>query len=143
MNKLFPNFKSTFLIVGFTFIFLALGLFSKGLMLSMAQFKVPEEILNSAHYADALQWVYIHMITLGILIVCLGFSVGESSKQKWIALILFLISSLYTYLDFRTSDSVLGNALYKGESSVAPAFISLLVSILFLQLSIRLFLSKK
>jgi len=143
MNKYLPNFKSTFLIVGITFIMLSLGLFAKGLLVSMAEFKVPEVVLNSPHYIDAITWVYIHMLVIGILIFCIGLSVKETTQQKWISLLLFIIMTLYTYLDFRTSDSSLGNGLYQGESSVAPAFIGLLVTLLFLLTTIKLLLQKK
>ncbi len=37
-KKFLPNFKVTFLIIGFTFILLPLMLFTKGLMISMAEF---------------------------------------------------------------------------------------------------------
>ena len=122
---------------GILFIFLSLSLFAKGLMLSMAEFKVPTELLNSPHYYDAILWVYVHMTVLGILIFLLGYAVTDPKKQQLITLLLFLITSVYTYLDFRSSDSALGNGLYQGESSVVPAFISLLVNMVLLQLWIR------
>ncbi len=123
--------------IGILFIFLSLSLFAKGLMLSMAEFNVPTEVLNSPHYYDAILWVYVHMIVLGILIFLLGYAVTDPKKQQLITLLLFLITSVYTYLDFRSSDSALGNGLYQGESSVVPAFISLLVNMVLLQLWIR------
>lgn len=139
MKKLLPNFRVTFLIVGFTFILLPLGLFAKGLINSMADFKVPEPILNSAHYYDAMLWVYVHMMVIGLLILIIGYSVNEIKKQKWIAILLFIVTAFYTYLDFRSADWMFGNALYKGDSSIVPAIISLLVNLLFFQLAIRLF----
>lgn len=120
---------------------MSLGLFAKGLITSMAEFKVPTEILNSPHYFDAIMWVYIHMIVIGVMIALIGFSVDDKKKQKWINLLLFIITAMYVYLDFRTSDSALGNALYKGESSVAPAIIGTIVNLLFLQLLVRSFKS--
>ena len=132
-----PNFRTTFLIVGYTFVFLAVSLFAKGLLKSMSEFQVPQAVLDSPHYVDAIQWVYIHMITLGLLIVSIGYSVTDVVKQKRISILLFFISSFYTYLDFRSSDSALGNALYKGDASIIPAVISLVVTLLFLQLSLR------
>jgi hypothetical protein len=143
MKKLLPNFRITFLIVGFTFILLPLGLFTKGLMHSMAEFKVPEPILNSSHYFDAILWVYVHMVVIGLLILTIGYSVNDINKQKWIATLLFLVTVFYTYLDFRSADWIFGNALYKGKSSIGPAIISLLVNLLFFQLVIRLFTNNK
>jgi hypothetical protein len=141
MNSLFPNFKRTFLIVGYTFILLPISLFTKGLMVSMAQFEVPEFILKSAHYYDAMLWVYVHMMVIGLLILIIGYSVDDLNKQKWIAALLFIVTGFYFYLDFRSADWALGNALYKGESSIIPAIIGLIVNLLFLQLTLRLFLN--
>ena len=141
MNSILPNFKRTFLIVGYTFILLSISLFTKGLMVSMAQFEVPDFILKSAHYYDAILWVYVHMMVIGLLILIIGYSVDDLNKQKWIAGLLFIVTGFYFYLDFRSADWAFGNALYKGESSIIPAIIGLLVNLLFFQLAIRLFLN--
>ena len=128
--------------VGVLFVLLASSLFLKGLIPSMAEFKIPENILNSAHYYDAIFWVYVHMMVIGVLFILIGISVKELQHQQLISILLLLITAFYTYLDFRTSDSMFGNALYKGEASVIPAYISLIVNLVFLQLSIRLFLKR-
>ncbi len=133
------HFKSTLVLIGSLFVFLAVGLFAKGLMRSMSEFDVPEIILNSEHYYDAILWVYVHMIVIGILIILLGISVVDPEKQKWISVFLLLITIFYTYLDFRSADWMYGNSLYKGESSLVPAFISLIVNMLFLNLAVSLF----
>mgnify|MGYP000742712697 CR=1 FL=1 len=143
MNSIFPNFKRTFLIVGYTFILLSISLFTKGLMVSMAQFEVPDFILKSAHYYDAIRWVYVHMMVIGLLILIIGYSVDDLNKQKWIAALLFIVTAFYVYLDFRSADWSYGNALYQGESSIIPAIIGLLVNLLFFQLAIRLFFGSK
>jgi hypothetical protein len=143
MKTLLPNFKRTFLIAGYTFTLLPLSLFTKGLMKSMAEFKVPEYMLNSPHYFDAMLWVYVHMTVIGLLILCIGYAVNDVHKQKWISALLFFVTAFYVYLDFRSADWIFGNALYKGESSIIPAIIGLLVNLLFFQLMIRLFASNK
>ena len=119
---------------------LPLSLFTKGLMVSMAEFNVPEIILDSAHYYDALLWVYVHMMVIGLLILIIGYSVNDLNKQKWIAALFFMVTAFYVYLDFRSADWSFGNALYKAESSIIPAIIGLMVNLLFFQLTIRLFL---
>jgi len=141
MKSFLPNFKRTCLIVGYTFMLLPISLFAKGLMASMAEFKVPEIVLDSAHYYDAMLWVYVHMMVLGLLIVTIGYSVHDFNKQKWIAALLFVVTAFYVYLDFRSADWVLGNGLYKGESSLIPGFIGLVVNLLFFQLALRFFAS--
>jgi hypothetical protein len=108
----------------------------------MSEFKVPEIILNSEHYYDAILWVYVHMIVIGILFVLIGISVQDLNKQKLISVMLFLITSFYTYLDFRSADWAYGNSLYKGESSLAPAIIGLFVNLVFMILMLYSFKRK-
>ena len=138
MKKLKFNYKSTLISTGILFILLSLSLFTKGLMKSMKQFQVPENLLNSPHYYDSILWVYIHMIVIGILIILLGILVSLKSQQKWVSLLLLILTSIYTFLDFRTSDSFIGNSLYKGAESTIPGFISLTINFAFLLLFIQL-----
>lgn len=139
MNRFLPGFKWTYMIIGLLFILLPMSLFIKGLMPSMAEFQIPESTLDSPHYYDAILWVYVHMTVIGALIFIIGYSVDDLGKQKWITVFLLLITIFYTYLDFRSSDSSVGNALYKGTSSIVPGLIGLFVNFLFLQLAIRMF----
>lgn len=142
MKELLPNFRKTFLITGYSYLILALGLFNKGLLRSMAEFQVPQQVINSAHYYDALIWIYVHMAVIGILILLIGYSVTDIKQQKIISLSTLFITLFYTYLDTRTADWAFGNSLYKGSASIIPAIIGLLVNILMLQLVLRLFAKK-
>jgi hypothetical protein len=135
-------FKTTSIAVGLIMSLLALSLFAKGLLPTMTEYGVPLEIISAPHYIDAISWVYIHMAVIGFFIAIFGYSVTDISKQKWIAISITLILSFYTYLDFIHSDSPVGNALYKGSQSIIPAIISLLMTIAFLRLTIKLFRSK-
>ncbi len=139
MKKILPNFKFTFSFIGISFIFLAGSLFTKGLLQSMAEFQVPKAIIQSPHYQDAITWVYIHMIVLGILVFFLGRFVSNLQDQKIVSITLLLAILGYTYLDVRTSDSQLGNALYKGEASLAPAIINCLFIMLLVSTIAKLF----
>ena len=141
--RFLPGYKATFLIVGSLFIFLSLMIFVRGLIPSMAEFKVPDSTLNSPHYFDAILWVYTHMMVMGLLIFTLAFSVPDRNKQKWISILLLLITSAYTFLDFRSSDSALGNGLYQGEASLIPAIISLFCSLMFCLTVIKFLGSKE
>ena len=61
---------------------------------------------------------------------------AESSQLKQnMARLLFFTHCVYTYLDFRASDSFLGTGLYKGPGSIFIACIGLFVTLLFLHLS--------
>jgi len=102
----------------------------------MAEFSVPEAILEARHYRDAILWVYSHMIVLGLMIGVIG-RFAESPKLKlWTARLFLLAQVYYTYLDVRTSDSALGDGLYQGPSSIIPALIGGVITILFLHLSL-------
>lgn len=135
------SFKTTSIVVGLIMSLLAIALFAKGLMSVMSEYGVPAEVLNSPHYVDAVTWVYLHMIVIGLFIITFGYTVTEPNKQKWVSLVVTMVLSIYTYLDFVHSDSSLGNALYKGNQSLAPAIISLLLTIAFFRLTIKLFRS--
>ena len=113
-------------------------MFLRGLMSSMAEYGVPPEILSSLHYYDAIFWVYTHMLVLGVLIGAFGLYVESRKSRHRVSLLLFLAHAVYTCLDFRSSDSVLGNGLYKGPLSLVPAIIGLIVTLLFLHLAICL-----
>ena len=103
----------------------------RGVPASMAEFAVPEETLKSPHYQDAIFWVYLHMVVIGLLTVVVGATATEDRLKRWYARALFAAHIVYTYLDARASDSFLGTGLYRGPGSVVPAIISLLVTILF------------
>lgn len=137
-----PNFKITLSTIGIAFMFMAISLFAKGLIPSMAEFKVPQETLSSPHYIDAISWVYIHMTVIGALIFLLGRSVTDLKHQ--ISITLFLIAAIifYSYLDFRSSDSPLGNGLYKGDASIVPGIINIIVLVFLILLSVNLFRNK-
>lgn len=129
-----PGFKASCLTICILYVFLAGGLFVRGIKTSMAEFKVPPQILNSPHYLDAIGWVYTHMIVIGLMVGVMGlYAEGQKFKQT-MARLLLVAHVYYTYLDFRTSDSILGNGLYQGPGSVIPAFIGLFVTLLFLHL---------
>lgn len=140
LTRFLPGFKATCLTVGIVDIFLAGSLFARGLMQSLSEFKVPAEILASPHYFDAMLWVYVHMIVIGLIIGCVGYYADATNLrlQKRLSVLLFVVHFFYTYLDFRSSDSVLGNGLYQGAASVFPAVIGLVMTLLFLQLVIVL-----
>jgi hypothetical protein len=134
IHRLRPGFKACCLTVCLLYVFLAGGLFVKGLMTSMADFQVPAELLTSAYYYDAMVWVYSHMIILGLVIGAIGFLGKDHQLKIWMTRLLCIVHVYYTYLDFRTSDSAVGNGLYKGPGSIIPGFICLFITLLFLQL---------
>jgi hypothetical protein len=131
-----PGFKASCLTVCILYILLVGSLFARGLMDSMAEYQVPQAQLDSPYYYDAILWVYSHMLILGLLIGAVGILVKEGKAQLWLSRLICGVHVYYVYLDFRSSDSALGNALYKGPASIMPALIGLTVTLLFLHLSL-------
>lgn len=115
---------------------LAGGLLARGIRPSMAEFAVPEVVLDSPHYHDAILWVYSHMIVIGLIVGVVGLRAESVRLQRPLARLLFAAHVYYTYLDFRSSDSALGNGLYQGPGSIVPALIGLVVTVLFARLSV-------
>lgn len=134
-RNLIPGFRATCLIVGTLNILLAGSMFAKGVMNGMAEFNIPQHLLGSPHYDDAMSWVFLHMGMIGVLIICLGVLAENPAKQVWVARVLVLMHCVYAFLDVQTSDNYFGNALYQGPRSVIPVIIDLLYILLFLRLS--------
>jgi len=130
-----PGFKGTCLTIGLLNVMLAGSLFLRGLGASMAEFRVPAATVASAHYLDALTWVYVHMIVVGVLIGALGLWVDAPLTRRRFARVLLAAHLVYACLDFRSSDSVLGNGLYQGSASLLPGLYCLVACLLFLHLS--------
>ena len=133
-SKILPGFKSTCLIVGILNVTFFLMMVSQGVMKGMAEFKIPENLLSSPYYSDAMFWVFLHMAMLGVLITLLGFGVESPNRQQWISAILVAVFGVYLFLDIRTSDNPFGTALYQGPRSLFPVFIDFLYILLFLRL---------
>jgi hypothetical protein len=130
-----PGFKVSCWIVCILYALLAGSLFARGLMTAMAEYQVPQAQLESPHYYDAIFWVYSHMLVIGLLIGAMGWLVQDGKAQVWLSRLICMVHVYYVVLDFRSSDSALGNALYKGPASIMPAIIGLIVTLLFLHLS--------
>ncbi len=136
IQRFLPGFKTCCVIVCFLYVIMGGSLFARGLMTSMADFQVPAVVLSSPHYYDAIFWVYSHMIILGLIIGLVGWYGRDRQLKLWMSRLLFIAHAYYTYLDFRTSDSSLGNGLYKGAGSVFPGFVCLFITLVFFQLII-------
>lgn len=130
-------FRKTFVTIGILQVLMAGSMFAQGMIPSMSQFGIPSETLNSPHYLDAISWVYLHMMVMGFMVIVTGLFAKDQLLKKWISRTLFLACCVYTFLDFRASDSVLGKALYQGPGSLVPAITSLIFTLAFLNLSVR------
>jgi hypothetical protein len=131
-----PGFRSACLITGVTYVLLGASVLARGGAASLAEFGVPAVTLTSPHYADAIWWVYVHMIVLGLVLGVVGrFAEGERF-QRWFARLMLAAHAYYLFMDVRTSDTALGNGLYQGPMSIVPALIGLCVLLLFVHPSL-------
>lgn len=135
LTKFLPGFKATCLIVGSLDILMANSMLIPGVTNRMTEFGIPEEILASPHYHDAMFWVFLHMCMIGVLIILIGILAENPVKKIWAARIIVLIHCVYLFLDFRTSDNPFGSALYEGPGSVVPVIVDLIYILMFFRLS--------
>ena len=125
-----PGFRSACLVIGALDVLLGASILVRGGAASMAEYGVPATTIASPHYADAIWWVYVHMIVLGLVIGVVGLFAEGTRLRLWFARVLLAAHAYYLYLDTRASDSALGNGLYQGPASVAPAVIVLCMLLL-------------
>jgi|GEM_PF-778255 len=133
-KRFLPGFRGICLGVCVLYTMLTMGLFLQGIRPFMSSFQIPKHVLDSPLYIDAIMWVYMHMLVIGLIIGCLGLYAKDNKLKKNVSRLLFGAHVFYTFFDFRASDSFLGTALYKGPGSITPAIIALTVTLLFFYL---------
>jgi hypothetical protein len=126
-----PSFKATCATAGIVYVLVGGRILLQGAKESMGPFGVPPAVLDSPHYADAIRWVYLHMVVLGVLMLVVGFTAEGDRLKRWFARAMLAAHVVYTFLDARSSESVLGTGLYRGPASIVPAIICLIVLVLF------------
>lgn len=125
-------FRMGCVVVGVIHVFFGSMVLLSGAQSSLEEFEIPREILRSAHYMDAIRWVYVHQLCLGLTIALVGcFAQSPALKRNFCRLML-LVNAAYTFLDFGASDSIVGNSLYKGPMSLVPGSIALICTLIFL-----------
>ena len=133
-------FRVTFISVGGVEVFFGVLSLIQGPKQLMSQFGIPEHVVNSPHYVDAMTWVVLHMTVLGTTLLTLGMLANEQRLQKSLTCIFLMFHFVYAFLDVRSSDNPLGTALYEGNASLIPAIMSSTFFLLFLNLALRCFL---
>jgi len=136
-TTILPGYKAICTSVGVCYVLLGASMVLQGAQAAMAPFGLPASTLASPHFGDFFHWVFTHMMVLGVMIVMLARFVERGSQQRLVARIILLLELHYTYLDLRTSDSILGNSLYQGPRTLVPPFIDAMVCAAFAYLSVR------
>lgn len=132
-------FRITFVGIGVVEVFFALLTMLQGPGNVMSQFGIPEDVVSSAHYLDAMFWVVLHMCFIGIISISVGVLVRETAAQRWLPRIFVVFHLVYATLDIRASDSPLGTALYQGPASLVTPIISGTLAAAMLHLAVRSF----
>ena len=117
-------FRATFIGVGSVELFFAVLTMWQGPSKVMSQFGIPDAVIGSPHYQDAMFWVILHMSFIGVITIALGLTVRDVVAQLWLPRIFVLFHCVYAYLDIRASDSPLGTGLYQGTASLVTPVIS-------------------
>jgi hypothetical protein len=134
----FPKwFQITFVVAGAVEAFFGILTLTQGPKQVMSRFGIPEVVVNSTHYVDAMSWVVLHMTFLGITQVALGVLAKDPKLQRYMTWLFLMFHSVYAFLDVRASDNPLGTALYQGNASLFPAAISCTFFLLYLHLTVR------
>lgn len=128
-------FKLGCFAVGITYVLLSASILLQGVIPFMAQCGLPKITLESPHYEDAIFFHFFDMLVIGVLIAIAGI-VESLTFQRIFSSAMLIIQCAYLYLDVQTSDTPLGNALYKGPNSVAPVVVGCITTLIFLSLTI-------
>jgi len=131
-----PGFRASCLTLAIVYVLLAGSILLRGPMVAMAGYGVPPSTLASPHYADAMFWVFLHMTVIGLAIGVVGWFAEEARLQRAFARFMLAAICVYTFLDVRTADWPLGNALYKGTGSLGPVIVDVLAIVLWLRLNL-------
>lgn len=123
-------FKVTFTTIGGIYILLASSMLVRGVVV-LRDFGVPDAVVSSPVMADFFSFFYELMVVFGLLMVLFGRFVTERRAQLVVAGVFSLLSLLAALRDLSTSDSVLGNHLYKGGGTLVFVIIDLVFALAF------------
>lgn len=128
-------FRIGCLAVGAIHVFFGSMILLRGATASLEEFEIPQEILSSAHFIDAIYWVYVHQLAVGLMIALVGWFAESPTLKRHFSRLMLLVNGTYAFMDLRSSDSLVGNSLYKGPTSLAPAIIASICTLIFLYLT--------
>jgi hypothetical protein len=131
-----PGFRASCLTISAMFVFLAVSFLAGGVAEGMARYQVPAETLASAHYIDAMTWVFLHMTTIGLIVGVVGVFADTARMQRAFARLMLAAQLGYGFLDVRAADWALGTALYKGPGSLGPVVVGAICIVLWLRLNV-------
>jgi len=124
------GFRAVLTTIGVVYVLLASSMLVRGARV-MRDFAVPESVVSAPVFADFFSFFYQLMALVGVLTVLFGRVTRERSAQLLVARVFCAASVLLTLRDLSTSDSSLGNHLYRGSATLIPVAIDLTIAIAF------------
>ena len=97
----------------------------------LRDFGVSEADVSSPVLADFFSFFYQHMAYVGGLIVLFGWVTRAGTAQIAVSLVLSVANLVFAFRDLQTSDSPLGNHLYRGDATLVFVLIDLAIAAVF------------
>jgi hypothetical protein len=126
-----PGYRLLCTVVGVLYALLGASMKLRGPDAAMAGFGVPAEVLAAPHFTDFFQFLFLHMMVIGLLVGVLGWQVTGAGRQRAVARLLCAVELLYAAFDLRTADWALGSRLYQGAGSLVPPLLDLALAVAF------------
>lgn len=125
-----PGFKVVLTIIGLLYIAMGASMVVRGVD-ALRPFGVPEDVIASPVMADFFLFFYQLMMVVGALMVLFGHVTVGRSRQIVVAAAFTLLDVLAALRDLSTSDSSLGNRLYRGDKTLVFVGISVTFALAF------------
>lgn len=131
------RFKAVFMTIGIVYMLLAGSMLMRGPEV-MRDFAVPEHVVSSPVFADFFLFFYQLMAAYGVLMILFGYVSKDRGSQLVVAGTFFALNVLLTLRDLSTSDSALGNRLYRGQATLVPVLLDASFAVAFAALALSL-----
>lgn len=125
-----PGFRIVFTVVGVLYALMAASALTRGVSM-LRDFGVSEAEISSPVLADFFSFFYQLMAYIGGLMVLLGWVTREGRAQVAVSAVLAVANLVFAFRDLRTSDSALGNHLYRGDATLVFVLIGLTIAATF------------
>jgi Na+/glutamate symporter len=121
-------FKPAMMIIGALYLLLASSMLVRGVAV-MRDFAVPESVVAAPVFEDFFLFFYQLMAAVGVLTAVFGQVTRGRNAQVLVAAVFCVLNVLLTLRDVSTSDSSLGNRLYRGSATLIPVYIDLVLTL--------------
>lgn len=125
-----PGFKIVLTVIGLVYMAMGASMVARGVG-ALRPFGVPEEIVASPVVSDLFMFFYELMMCVGALMVLFGHVTVGRTRQIAVAATFMVLDILAAYRDLSTSDSPLGNRLYRGPETLVFVAISVTLALTF------------